>query len=149
MTTLYRYMSKKEFDKMMSGETIKPIEDPSARHHTTSHGVCFIPWLTDVCGEANYTATACYEFLFGIVSKDVLVGFKVIDKKAVKESSGRYAKPFSLGAGWYDTMIVKEYYVDSYNKQTLKPFRYRMFNPKKHGDTDSYTDISDPWKEIK
>ena len=119
----YRFMSMKEFNKMISGADIVGKKSFEAR--TTSTGVCFLSEQT-LCKHDEYKATInveqAYDFLCGIVSDDIVVEFEAQQK--LTESYGIYASIF--GSAYFDTMVVTEYCVPSYNRNNMIPVRYGM-----------------------
>lgn len=128
---LYRYMSMEEFNAMSIGMDIVGINDFSA-NATTSTGVCFLGENThfeiildngEVIGR-DYSPEACYAFLNGIVSNDVLVEFVTTDAVTVTPSTGKYANPCS--GIWDDTIIITEYCMPKYNRDTLIPVAYTV-----------------------
>lgn len=116
----YRFMSRKEFNKMSSGVDIVGKESFKAR--TTSTGVCFLAEKV-VCHDVtrNYILSPekTLDFLYGVVNNEVLVEFNTDIE--LRQSTGVYA---SLCGGWCDTMTVEEYCIPSYNRDIMKPLRY-------------------------
>ena len=121
----YRFMSMKEFNKMSSGVDITGKKSFEAR--TTSTGVCFLSEQT-LCKDDNHKATInveqAYDFLCGIVSDDIIVEFEA--RQEMTESYGVYASIF--GTAYFDTMVVTEYCVPSYNRDNMIPVRYGMID---------------------
>lgn len=103
---LFRFMSKKEFDKLIKGEVL--TNNKEHKGHTNSKGFCFM----DV--EDNSPEYA-YEFLSGIVSDDVCVVFET-DKK-LKKSYGVYADPYGR---FFDTITENEYCTKKYSLKDFK-----------------------------
>lgn len=129
---IYRYMSMKEFFLMDSFKTITGKAYHKAR--TESEGVCFLGEDTAFCVlmddgdpdgeqlEYHFNPVQCWEFLGGIVSRDVLVEFEA-PEDALTVSSGTYARPFS---GMWDEECIEitEYCARSYNREQFVPLRY-------------------------
>lgn len=115
----YRFMSMKEFNKMSSGNDIIGKKSFEA-YRTTSTGVCFLSEQT-LCKDDDHKATInvekAYDFLYGIVSNDIVVEFE--SRQEMTESYGIYASIFGA-----NTMIVTEYCVPSYNRENMIPVRY-------------------------
>ena len=80
---IFRYMSKKEFDKLIKGEVLK--NNKHHQGHTNSVGFCFMK-VDD--NEPRYA----YEFLSGVVDDDVCVVFET--NKKLTKSYGVYADPY-------------------------------------------------------
>lgn len=103
---LFRYMSKKEFEKLIKGETLK-----NNTHHqgiTTSIGFCFMK-VDD--NEPRYA----YHFLSGIVSDDICVVFET--NKKLTKSFGIYASPYG---SFFDTITEDEYCTKEYSLNDFK-----------------------------
>ena len=117
----YRFMSMKEFNKMSSGNDI--IGKKSFKARTTSTGVCFLSEKI-LCKDDDHKATInvekAYDFLYGVVSDDIVVEFE--SRQEMTESYGIYASIF--GSAYFDTMVVTEYCVPSYNRDNMIPVRY-------------------------
>ena len=115
----YRFMSMKEFNKMSSGVDIVGKKSFEA-YRTTSTGVCFLSEQI-LCKDDEHKATInvekAYDFLYGVVSNDIVVEFECRQK--MTESYGIYASIFGP-----DTMVVTEYCVPSYNRDNMIPVRY-------------------------
>lgn len=119
---VYRYMSSKEFQMLTAGMTISGKKYHACR--TTSTGVCFLAenttfWSDTLHEEITFSPEACYDFLAGIVSSDVLVEFRT--ECEVTESIGVYADPFGC---FYDRIVIPEFCVASYSMDTFVPVRY-------------------------
>jgi len=126
---LFRFMSKKEFDKLMKGE--KLFNDKIHTSHTNSVGFCFMK------GDA-LDAEYSHQFLGGIVSDDVCAIFET-DKKLTK-SWGMYADPYG---SFFDTIIETEYCINEYSLKDFKPLKYT--------ENVEYQFFDEPewvWKEI-
>lgn len=121
----YRFMSMKEFNKMEAGVNI--IGKKSFKAKTTSTGVCFLSEQT-ICEDDDHKATIgveqAYDLLCGIVSDDIVVEFE--SRQKMTESYGIYASIF--GTAYFDTMVVTEYCVPSYNRENMIPIRYGMID---------------------
>ena len=94
----YRFMSMKEFNKMSSGVDI--VGKKSFKARTTSTGVCFLSEHT-LCKDDEHKATInvekAYDFLYGIVSDDIVVEFEA--RQEMTESYGVYASIFIYSGG--------------------------------------------------
>lgn len=132
---VYRYMSFKEFNTMILG--IPVVHKKRAfRARTNSYGFCFLPETTEfsVYGDYpnnrhdfSYSAEQCYEFLRGLVSKDILVEFEVLDKSTLFQGYGVYADP--TGIDFWDGRIgIIEYSTPQYDWTTLRPLRAKIPN---------------------
>lgn len=107
---LFRFMSKKEFDKLLNGEDL--INTTKHKGYTKSVGFCFMEGVEE---DAEYS----YEFLSGIVSGEICVLFDTDEK--LNESYGVYADPYGH---FFDTITKDEYCIEKYNKETIKPIKY-------------------------
>lgn len=103
---IFRFMSKKEFEKYKNGEILKNNTKHSG--FTDSVGFCFMN-IEDVDPED------AYEFLSGIVSDDICVVFET-DKK-MKKSWGQYADPYG---SFFDTIVKTEYCTNQYSIDDFK-----------------------------
>lgn len=133
---VYRYMSFAEFNKMSIGCTMTN----DSKHkgcRTSSVGFCFLAeenkFYSYGCEEeVSLSADACYMFLCGIVSDDVLVEFEVAEGFELGVDYGIYADPYG---GWDDPSIcIDEYTTMSYSRDELIPTRYAI----KNEDTDRF-----------
>ena len=118
----YRFMSMKEFNKMSSGVDI--VGKKSFKARTTSTAVCFLSEHT-LCKDDEHKATInvekAYDFLYGIVSDDIVVEFEA--RQEMTESYGVYTSIFGP-----DTMVMTEYCTPSYNRNNMIPVRYGMID---------------------
>ena len=110
--TVYRYMSREEFGKLISGETIIG-KDGFNEMNSTSRGICFL--------DDEVYPLERLSFLSGIVSEDFLVEFKVDQNKLIR-SAGSYADPyiFSDPNKFWTTIYMKEYCTPEYNKNDFQ-----------------------------
>lgn len=108
----FRFMSKKEFDKLIKGEELKNNKKHEGR--TGSKGFCFMKT------EDNAPEYA-YEFLSGVVDDDVCVVFET-DKK-LNKSWGVYADPYG---SFFSTITEDEYCTTSYDKEAFRIVRMAM-----------------------
>lgn len=148
----YRYMSLKEFEKLAAGVVLKRDSKYfNGKHYkkarTTSHGFCFVGEETEISTSVEkyiyneetdedvlyyedvdemFSPVDCISFLDGIVTDDVLVEFENISAE-LEETSGVYADPINVD-DWCARVIVDEYCVDSYSRDTMKPVRYALVN---------------------
>ena len=119
---IYRYMSKVEFNKMMSGKSIV-----GKKHHvamTNSTGICFLPetvtFIVKDGRKISFDPVLCFDFLYGIVADDYLVEFET--NESLNCTYGRYADPTTENFG--DFITVQELCIPEYNKLIVKPIRY-------------------------
>lgn len=120
----FRFMSLKEFNKLTAHIDIIGTSDFSTKR-TASKGVCFM-------STEDFTPEYAYEFLRGIVSKEVVVIFENISA-SMNESWGVYADPCG---GYFDTFVATEYCTNYYNDSILKPIKYGVIDS--FGDIDWY-----------
>ena len=126
---IYRYMSRNEMFLMSAGVDIEGKQSFKAR--TSSSGVCFLPEeipFKHICAYDNsvelcvFDPRHAYEFLAGIVSRDVLVRFSVEEDnfdRMFSRTHGVYADPFN------DNLIsVPELCTPYYNRDMLEPVGY-------------------------
>ena len=103
---IFRYMSKKEFDKLIKWEVLK-----NNKHHqgnTNSIGFCFMK-VDD--NKPRYA----YEFLSGVVDDDICVVFET--NKKLTKSYGVYADPYG---SFFATIIEDEYCTKEYSLEDFK-----------------------------
>lgn len=127
---LWRYMSVKEFNDFCKHLTL--TQSKKCRHSkTTSDGYCFLGDITtfvsyadDPPTEMSYTAEECYQFLSGIVSKELLVCFET-EETNVLAGKGVYADPTSFS--WYDCdyITITEYFCKEYSSETFTLISYQ------------------------
>lgn len=103
---IFRYMSKKEFDKLIKGEVLK--NNKHHQGHTNSVGFCFMK-VDD--NEPRYA----YEFLSGVVDDDVCVVFET--NKKLTKSYGVYADPYG---SFFATITEDEYCTKEYSLEDFK-----------------------------
>ena len=145
---VYRYMSRTEFTNLIHGMS---LHNATVRDtfHSTSCGFCFLAETTtfttrDFEGEEQtyeYTPEECFYFLEGVVTEDVLVEFDVLDSKLLNCGEGVYMNPITVE---YDyTISITEYSCHTYDRNVLRPLRYKLGNP------EGYTNWSETsWIEI-
>lgn len=100
---IFRFMSKKEFDKLINGEEL--INKTKHQGNTNSVGFCFME------DDPEY----CYEFLSGVVSEDVCVIFETDEE--LNQTYGIYADPCG---SFFDTIVKDEYCINKYDKEKFK-----------------------------
>ena len=103
---IFRYMSKKEFDKLIKGELLK--NNKHHQGHTNSVGFCFMK-VDD--NEPRYA----YKFLSGVVDDDVCVVFET--NKKLTKSYGVYADPYG---SFFATITEDEYCTKEYSIEDFK-----------------------------
>lgn len=103
---IFRYMSKKEFDKLIKGEILK--NNTIHKGHTNSVGFCFMK-VDD--NEPRYA----YKFLSGVVDDDVCVVFET--NKKLTKSYGVYADPYG---SFFATITEDEYCTKEYSLEDFK-----------------------------
>ena len=106
---LFRFMSKKEFDKLIKGEKLYNKKKHQGR--TNSVGFCFMK-------VEDNTPEYAYHFLSGVVDDDVCVVFET-DKK-LTESWGVYADP---NGSFFATITEDEYCTTEYSLNDFKIVR--------------------------
>lgn len=120
---VYRFMSKRELERILAGETLVSDNKACSGSRTTSSGFCFIPErVTFMSGirEIIFTALQCYEFLAGIVSYEAVVEFETTEESNLSIGHGVYADPCG---SFFATVVVDELWTPSYSKATLIPKR--------------------------
>lgn len=105
-----RFMSVAEFEKYRAGELLTNETPHSA--YTDAVGFCFLD-------EEDYKAQYAYEFLSGIVSKEICAVFEC--KDIFNHGSGTYADPY--GSFW-QSMSVDELSTTEYNDKQLKLVKF-------------------------
>ena len=103
---IFRFMSKKEFDKLIRGEILKNNKHHSGR--TNSVGFCFMK-------TSDNTPEYAYEFLSGVVDDDVCVVFET--NKKMNKSWGVYADPYGR---FFATITEDEYCTKEYSLEDFK-----------------------------
>lgn len=107
---IFRFMSKKEFNKYLKGEEL--INKKKHKGYTNSEGFCFMD-----C--EDYEPEDAYMFLSGIVSTGVCVVFET--KKELTNSYGIYADPYGA---LFDSFTSDEYCIEKYSKKDFKLIKY-------------------------
>jgi hypothetical protein len=140
-------MSFEELNKIMQGETLShPVNWSEEGNASTSSGFCFLGEKTSFKVKdgrvISYDPIECYSFLSGIVTEQVLVEFELVDDNAIKIAENcRYADPSTTGE--HDYIYIKEYYINEYNSEILKPLRINI------GFGYSYSNFIHNWILIK
>ena len=106
---VFRFMSIGEFQKLLTGETLK--NDTQHKAATTSVGFCFM-------SREVIDPESAYDFLAGVVSSDVCVVFKTA--KDLVKSSGLYADPDGFFSGM---IVIDEYCTTEYNRDDFEIVR--------------------------
>jgi len=143
---VYRYMSRKEFDKMGVGIPMEYRGGSHASRRTNSIGFCFLPeeivfsfeededgckvvgtrsiTKKDGVYEVSYLPEGAEAFLSGLDENAILVEFEVNKdfEEVLKKGYGVYANPCTCG--FYDRITITEYSTPYYDKYCLKPLRY-------------------------
>ena len=125
---VYRSMSAREFNLMISGKTIVGKEhfDGVFGSKTTSRGVCFFP-------EFFGDNTPGWEIAWSAhnqdgIGGDVLVEFET--KQSLTPSTGIYSMPQDWTGGPSNRCIrVNEFCCPSYNHCNMIPLRFARLNP--------------------
>lgn len=126
---IFRFMSKKEFNKLINGE--KLINNTKHKGNTNSEGFCFME------GNPEWA----FEFLSGVVSEDICVVFET-DKK-LKKTYGIYADPCG---SFFETITKDELCTNTYNKDDFKIIKIAI--PDNYEEWNWYTDIEELKKEL-
>lgn len=118
-----RFMSRKELDALLSGETLKNTTDWQEKNmKTQSVGFCFFDCLE--------TPEECLRYLLGIAFPEVCVIFRKKGQE-LQKSRGRYAKPVEI-TSWeqmertmneQNMMHKREYCTQEYSRKTMVPIR--------------------------
>lgn len=103
---IFRYMSKKEFDKLVKGEILK--NNTHHKAYTNSVGFCFMKVADN---EPEYA----YNFLSGIVDDDICVVFET--NKKLTKCYGIYADPYG---SFFATITEDEYCTKEYSLEDFK-----------------------------
>lgn len=127
---LFRFMSKNEFNKYLNGETLENTTVHNGR--TNSIGFCFFD-------TENFSPIFAYEFISGIVDKDVCAVFET--EIELKKGYGIYADQYSSWS--WDTLIVDEYSTTKYNNKIFKLLKYHTKVDKKDWENDLGWTIND------
>jgi hypothetical protein len=125
--TVFRFMSEEEFTLYGRGELVqgKPqIAYNLSSAYRKAVG-CFMPvetwWKDDPAGAAK----SAYQYLAGIVSKDVCAIFSA-PADTFHQGNATYADPYG---SFLDTMMVDELMTPSYSKETFELIScYRNFD---------------------
>lgn len=126
--TVYRYMSEKEFERLMVGEVLENGTDHSKVAHSGSVGFCFLTPMTMIEGgigsRRSLSAEEMYSVLESLVSVDVLVRFET--EETFLTSFGRYADPFSKGDDIFNPALVsiRELSLTRYSRETVRPVAF-------------------------
>lgn len=123
---VFRFMSVEELKKILNNEEL--INNTEHKAFTNSVGFCFMKY--------DETPEQAYEYLSGIVSKDLCVVFET--KKRLKKTYGIYADPYGH---FFDTVTKDEYCINKYN---LREFQIvKIAKTKVAGKWKWYTNIDD------
>ena len=126
--TVYRYMSEKEFERLVAGEVLENGTDHSKVAHSGSVGFCFLTPMTMIEGgigsRRSLSAEEMYSVLESLVSGDVLVRFET--EETFLTSFGRYADPFSKGDDIFNPALVsiRELSLTRYSCETVRPVAF-------------------------
>lgn len=118
---VFRFMSKREFDKYMNGEELVNHTFHETNANTNSVGFCFMK-------VDDFSPEEASHFLIGVVDPDVCAVFET--EADLEETYGVYAKPLrketleELLKKWRESFKVKEYCTESYNKDTFHLVEY-------------------------
>lgn len=118
---VFRFMSKREFDKYMNGEELVNHTFHGTNANTNSVGFCFMK-------VDDFSPEEASHFLIGVVDPDVCAVFEI--EADLEETYGVYAKPLrketleELLKKWGRTFKAKEYCTESYNKDTFHLVEY-------------------------
>ena len=101
---IFRFMSKKEFEKYRSGEILE--NKTIHKGKTNSIGFCFLD-------AEEYAPEKALHFLSGIVAFDICAVFET--EKELNKTYGVYAKPIkSTGNFAIDLLYMSLYYMDNF-----------------------------------
>ena len=118
---VFRFMSKREFDKYMNGEELVNHTFHGTNANTNSVGFCFMK-------VDDFSPEEASHFLIGVVDPDVCAVFET--EADFQATYGVYAKPLRKGTleellkKWRESSKVKEYCTESYNKDTFHLVEY-------------------------
>lgn len=112
----YRFMRMSEFSALTAGVELVNNRNYALHAHTDSVGFCFFT------ADSRAKAFNAYDFLMGIVARDVLVEFEA-DPAMFTKSVGVYADPYS---DW--DMCVDEYCTTHYSLDNCTPVAYGVFD---------------------
>ena len=118
---VFRFMSKREFDKYMNGEELVNHTFHETNANTNSVGFCFMK-------VDDFSPEEASHFLTGVVDPDVCAVFET--EADLEETYGVYAKPLrketleELLKKWGESFKAKEYCTESYNKDTFHLVEY-------------------------
>ena len=110
---LFRFMSKEEFRKLVNGEELEKNKGHDGK--TNSIGFCFMK--DDIYNNPEYA----YEYLSGIVSKDICVKFET--EIELKKGYGIYADPYG---SFFSTITQIEYSITKYNNRDFKILEFAI-----------------------
>ncbi len=119
---LFRFMSKKEFEKYISGEILvnKTDHNKEKNSKTNSMGFCFFNY-------AHYKPEEIFHSVTGIVNSSMCCIFET-DRDNVVKSSGRYSRAKEGSKHIRESFIAKEYCTTKYSKETFKLVEYAIPN---------------------
>jgi hypothetical protein len=109
-------MSFKEFELLTAGVTLTSDCKTTSKSNTSSNGFCFFG------NDTGYKPERFYEFMSGIVSRDLFVKFEIDNYTVLKKGWGRYANPDTMD--WDDFITVNEYSIKEYDRELIKPVGY-------------------------
>lgn len=122
--TVFRFMSKKEFESFRKGKTL--VNETIHQGRTNSIGFCFL-------SIDDYTPEKALHFLSGIANFDVCVVFETT--KELNKTYGEYASPikrngdlrldlFNLIMGINERFTATEYCTTEYSNKDFKVIKY-------------------------
>ena len=106
---IFRFMSKEEITKFIRGEELIHSEE-AFNARTSSIGFCFL-------NADEFDVNEAYDFLYGIVSNDIVVKFEV-NESELKKSFGIYANTNCNSNDF--SMKINEYCTTKYSAKTFK-----------------------------
>lgn len=136
---VFRFMSKKEFERFNNGETLYNYKQHD-ENKTTSTGFCFFD-LKD------YNPCEAIHFLSGIVNFDVCAVFET-DKSNLKERYGRYNKQNTMliPCLFPQVFYATEYCTTKYSNKDFKLIKYSENIWKQWRLSEEQEDLK--WEEI-
>ncbi len=143
---IFRFMSKKEFEKYKSGEILENKTIHQGR--TNSIGFCFF-------NIDDFRPERAMHFLSGIVAFDICAVFET--KKKLNKTYGVYAKPIkstgnpfedllNVFAGYMDSFTANEYCTTQYSNKDFKLLKYskniwEQWEPKEEQSKISWMEV--------
>ena len=120
MGKVFRFMSKREFEKLLAGNILENTVDHCLDSKTDSKGFCFFEEKEQ--HSEQITPEFSFYFMEGIVSSDICVRFETTPDCLFKAGHGTYGYPFDVSKDWE----LEELSTIRYDRYALIPIEYAV-----------------------